>query len=135
MQLTGGCLCGAVRYEIAPRPGDVADYCHCRECRRAAGAPVVAWVQVAPARFSVTQGAARPFASSAQATRWFCGDCGSPLYMTDDAGHSVGVTLGTLDAPAAVHPTVHGWLRERIEWFEIKDSLPRYEESPPYDLP
>jgi len=134
MRLSGGCLCGAVRYEAAPEAGDVADYCHCVQCRRAAGAPVVAWVQVAPDRFAVVQGAAKAFASSAAATRWFCGDCGSQLYMTDAAGVSVGITLGTLDTPAAVRPTVHGWESERLAWFAVADGLPRYEQAPPYDV-
>jgi hypothetical protein len=131
---TGKCLCGAVRYELTTDGAEVADYCHCRQCQAASGAPVVAWVQVAPRHFRVTQGAAKPFASSAAATRWFCPDCGSPLYMTDHEGRSVGVTLGTLDNPAAITPTVHGWTSATVPWLHILDSLPRYEESPPYDL-
>ncbi len=134
MRLSGGCLCGAVRYEAAPAPGDVADYCHCAQCRKAAGAPVVAWVQVTPDRFAVVQGVAKAFASSVTATRWFCGDCGSQVYMTDAAGVSVGITLGTLDAPEAVRPTVHGWESERLAWFEVADGLPRYARAPPYDV-
>jgi len=133
MSLSGGCLCRAVRYEVEVQPGDVADYCHCAQCRKAGGAPVVAWVQVTPGRFAVVQGAARRFASSDRATRWFCGDCGSQLFMTDAAGVSVGVTLGTLDEPDAVRPTVHGWESERLGWFEVADGLPRFGEAPPYD--
>ncbi len=134
MQLTGGCLCGANRYEFTCAGDEVADYCHCRQCRAASGAPVVAWVQVPPAAFRVTQGSAASFASSARATRWFCGTCGSQIYVTDSAGRSVGVTLGTLDNPAAVLPTVHGWEAERIPWFATADALPRYRHAPPYDL-
>jgi hypothetical protein len=134
MHLAGACLCGAIAYEISAQPGDVADYCHCAQCRRASGAPVVAWVQVSPDRFRVTAGQARAFASSTHSTRWFCGACGSHLYMTDAIGRSIGVTLATLDKPGAVLPTVHGWESERIPWFEVKDRLPRYSKSPPYDL-
>ena len=133
MHLSGACLCGAIGYEITLDGAEVADYCHCRECQRWGGAPVQAWVQVAPGGFRLTRGAARPFASSAQATRWFCPGCGSPLYMTDSAGASVGVTLGTLDTPAAVQPNVHGWVCEQISWFDISDALPRYAQAPPYD--
>jgi hypothetical protein len=134
MHATGACLCGAIRYEILYAAGDVVDYCHCEQCRRASGAPVLAWVEVAPERFRITQGDAKPFASSTRATRWFCPDCGTPLYMTDDAGRSVGITLGTLDQPEAVRPTVHGWESERLEWFRIADDLPRYAQAPPYTL-
>jgi hypothetical protein len=133
MHLTGACLCGAIAYEISTDTNDVADYCHCAQCRRANGAPVVAWVQVSPDHFRVTAGQARAFASSSHAARWFCGACGSHLYMTDETGRSIGVTLGTLDNPGAVLPTVHGWESERIAWFELKDHLPRYSQAPPYD--
>jgi hypothetical protein len=132
--LSGGCLCGAVRYEVLVNGGEVVDYCHCQQCRKASGTPVTAWLQVAPARFAVTAGEAVAFASSAAAMRWFCGACGSPVYMTDAKERSVGVTLGTLDEPAAVSPTVHGWYSARVEWFDVADGLPRFSESPPYDL-
>ncbi len=134
MRLGGGCLCGAVRYQVEALDGDDADYCHCGQCRRASGAPVTAWIQVAPARFTITAGAAKPFRSSERATRWFCGDCGGQVYMTDTEGRSVGVTLGTLDDPSAVTPTVHGWVGDRVPWLCIDDDLPRYDREPPYDL-
>ncbi|QUD88394.1 GFA family protein [Phenylobacterium montanum] len=134
MRLQGGCECGGVRYAVEALPGDVADYCHCGQCRRTSGAPVTAWIQVSPRRFSVTKGQAKAFRSSSRATRWFCRDCGGQLYMTDDEDRSVGVTLGTLDDPAAVTPTVHGWESARVRWLCIADDLPRYEREPPYDL-
>jgi hypothetical protein len=134
LTLTGACLCGAVAYEIAYIPGDVADICHCVQCRKASGAASVPWVQVAPERFAVTQGTAKGFASSARAMRWFCGACGTPLYMTDDENRSVGVTLGSLDRPDAVTPTVHGWVSESLMWEALDETLPRYDGPPPYDL-
>ncbi|WP_137391752.1 GFA family protein [Rhodoligotrophos defluvii] len=134
MMVAGGCLCGDVRYEAEVHASDVADYCHCSQCRRAGGAPVIAWVQVSPDRFRVTKGSPLSFASSPGAARWFCGRCGSPLYMTDEGDRSVGITLGTLDHPEAVPPTVHGWHSARIPWFETTDTLKRYPKTPPYDL-
>ena len=134
MHLTGACFCGSIKYEIVHYASDMVDYCHCRQCRQASGAPVLAWVQVTPERFKLTSGVAKPFASSAHATRWFCPDCGSQLYMTDSQGVSVGVTLGTLDTPEAVRPTAHGWESERLGWFCVADGLPRYAQAPPYDL-
>ena len=62
--LTGGCLCGATTYRLDYEPGDVADVCFCRECRKASGAAALPWVQVPPARFAVTKGAAKAYASS-----------------------------------------------------------------------
>jgi hypothetical protein len=132
--LTGGCLCGAIRYEISTTREEVVDYCHCRQCRAASGAPVLPWIQVPPASFRLTAGQARGFASSAHALRWFCPECGGQIYMTDDEGKSVGITLGTLDDPNLVRPTVHGWTSARLAWFDTADDLPRYPEYPPYDL-
>jgi hypothetical protein len=134
MVLTGGCLCGAIRYEILTDGGDVVDYCHCRQCRNASGAPVLAWIQVPPAAFRLTAGQAKGFASSPGAKRWFCRDCGGQIYMTDIREKSVGVTLGTLDDGDLVRPTVHGWTSARLAWFETADDLPRYPEYPPYDV-
>jgi len=134
MQLTGACLCGSITYKIYYLTSDVVDYCHCRQCRRASGAPVTAWVELPPARFHITQGAPRPYPSSARATRWFCPDCGTQLYMTDNANTSVGVPLGTLDTPEAIRPTVHGWTSEQLTWFQLKDDLPRHPQAPPYDF-
>jgi len=132
--LTGACLCGAIAYEIDYVPGDVADICHCTKCRGASGAASLPWLQVPPSRFRVTRGTAKAYASSPKAKRWFCGDCGTPLYMSDAAGHSIGITLGSLDQPEAVHPTVHGWLGDRVAWEALDETLPRYDAAPPYDL-
>jgi hypothetical protein len=133
-RLAGGCLCGAVRFELTANDGDVVDYCHCNQCRRSSGAPVTAWVQVSPDRFDLLAGQAREFASSARGTRWFCERCGSTLYMTDPDARSVGVALGALDDPAALVPTTHGWTSAQVPWLDLCDDLPRHDRDPPYDL-
>jgi hypothetical protein len=134
MHLSGACLCGSITYEIYHDPSDVADYCHCKACQRSGGAPVLAWVQTPQKNFRITRGTPKPYASSAAATRWFCPDCGSPLYMSDAKNISIGITLGTLDQPEFIPPTVHGWSCERIPWFNTTDELPKYDRAPPYDL-
>lgn len=134
ISLTGGCLCGGLTYRLDYEPGDVADVCFCRECRKAGGGAALPWVQVPPARFIVTQGKAKGYPSSPMATRWFCPSCGTPLYMTDPQGRSIGVTLGTLDDPEAIRPTTQGWVCERVSWQALDSTLPAYETSPPYDL-
>ena len=101
MQLTGACLCNAIAYEFSCTGNEVADYCHCRQCQKSSGAPILPWVQVPPQNFRITRGHAKPYASSTHSTRWFCPDCGTPLYMTDHANRSVGITLGTLDTPVS----------------------------------
>jgi len=132
-RMEGGCLCGGVRYAIDLEEDDLADYCHCRECRRASGAPVVAWVQVSSARFQVTRGKPHSFASSPAARRSFCPSCGSQLFMIDEKQQSVGVPIASLDEPDGVRPRLHGWFGERIGWFDTKDELLRFPRHPPYD--
>lgn len=132
MTREGGCLCGTVRYSVETG-GAIVDYCHCRLCQRASGAPVVAWLQVAPGRFALTAGSTASHASSATCERHFCGRCGSQIFMTDRDGRSVGVTVASLDKPEAVEPATHGWTSSQMPWLVIADDLPRSPGDPPYD--
>jgi hypothetical protein len=124
LPLAGGCLCGAIRYQIAAEPRS-ADYCHCSMCRRAAGAPVVARLIVANGSFAWTRGQPAVYRSSATAERLFCPKCGSQLALRDEPDY-LDVTLASLDTPDAVRPSCHIWTASRIGWFEIADDLPRY---------
>lgn len=124
--LTGGCLCGAVRYRITAAPVE-AQYCHCRMCQRAHGAPVIAWLTVPLDGFAVTKGNPVAYRSSAKAFRHFCGSCGTPLTWREaDNPRLVDVSIGSLDNPEANAPTMHVWTDSRIAWFESADHLPRY---------
>ncbi len=124
--LTGGCLCGDIRYRIDAAPAE-ALYCHCRMCRRAHGAPVVAWLSIARADFSVTSGRPCSYQSSHTAIRCFCGRCGTPLTWESVANLSlVDVAISTLDEPATIAPDLHLWTDSRISWFDTADHLPRY---------
>jgi len=76
--LTGGCLCGKVRYRITGTPLE-ALYCHCRMCQRTHGAPVIAWLTVPLGGLAMTSGDPVAYRSSAKALRHFCGSCGTPL--------------------------------------------------------
>jgi hypothetical protein len=105
--LAGGCLCGAVRYEIE-RVFDVM-YCHCSRCRKTTGAPVVACA----------------YASSAEGDRCFCGECGSALYFEGRGGRYYSVHVGTLDDPEQAPPRIHQCIETRLAWLELADDLPR----------
>jgi hypothetical protein len=131
LPLDGGCLCGGVRYRIGAAPSH-ADYCHCRMCQRAAGAPVVAWLTVAREAFAWTRGAPAVYRSSARAERLFCAECGTQLAFREiEEPDQVDVTLASLDQPQAVRPSHHIWTASRIAWFDIADDLPRYPENGP----
>ena len=131
LPLDGGCLCGGVRYRIGAAPSH-ADYCHCRMCQRAAGAPVVAWLTVAREAFAWTRGAPAVYRSSARTERLFCAECGTQLAFREiEEPDQVDVTLASLDQPQAVRPSHHIWTASRIAWFDIADDLPRYPENGP----
>ncbi len=124
--VTGGCLCGAVRYRAAGRAMGGA-LCHCRSCRRAAGAPMVAWVTFPTAGFSFTSGRPVRYKSSRLVVRTFCGRCGSPLtYQHAHAPAGVDVTTCTLDTPARFPPNAHIWTSHRVPWMHLGDGRPAY---------
>jgi len=76
-KVTGGCMCGAVRYE-APAPHSVI-YCHCKDCRRHSGAPVVSFVGYLKSDVKWTGEARNIYKSSEKIERGFCNKCGTPL--------------------------------------------------------
>lgn len=124
--LTGGCLCGNIRYRIDAAPVE-ALYCHCQMCRSAHGAPVVAWLTVPHAGFTVTAGSPAAYRSSAAASRQFCSRCGTPLtWQAIENPLLIDVSISTLDDPATVEPSLHIWTESRIAWFDTADHLPRY---------
>ena len=124
--LTGGCHCGAVRYEAQGEPFH-ATVCHCGDCRRVAGAPMVAWFSVARAGFRVVSGAMRIYASSARAERGFCGDCGTTLTFAEHGlPGEIDVATASLDDPALVPPADHVQFGSRLLWVVPGDGLPRF---------
>ena len=129
--LTGGCLCGAVRYEAGGTPYH-AVICHCSMCRRAAGAPVVAWFSVARADFRFTAASPAAYCSSGHATRRFCARCGTQLtFESDRHPAEIDVTTATLDDPEMVPPADHVHDGTRLSWVRVSDGLPRYSNARP----
>jgi len=122
----GGCLCGAVRYRVAGTP-DAAVLCHCAMCRRASGAPVVAWITVPDDRFAYTAGEAAVYASSDHGRRELCAPCGSPLaFRSSKRPGEVDVTVGTLDRPQSFPPNRHIFTASRLPWLRLADDLPAH---------
>jgi len=130
--LTGGCGCGAVRYEII-EPFVSASYCHCTRCQRRTGTAASANGRTAPGSFSVTAGEEhiRSWAPEGGATKNFCGLCGSGLFSrTDGDPPTIGVRLGTVDGDPGIRPQWHAYVDYAASWEEIPDDgLPRYPEG------
>ncbi|HEX8654560.1 MAG TPA: GFA family protein [Allosphingosinicella sp.] len=128
--LKGQCYCGAVRYEM---PADVVHHtlCHCTDCRRASGAPVVSWGLAA--RDAVTiDGEPKVYASSEHARRHFCGTCGTSLFYTNEIVFPgmIDVQTATLDEPDAIAMQAQIQTAERIGWMERAHELPSFERFP-----
>jgi hypothetical protein len=125
-KLTGGCLCGAVRYETTARVFHKT-ICHCPSCRRAAGAPCVAWFSVVAGDLHFTAGTPAAYQSSAHVTRTFCATCGTALtYRRDDVADEIDVTTCSLDDPASITPDDHTFAAYRLAWLKTDDGLPAY---------
>jgi len=127
----GGCLCGRVRYRAEGQATN-GTICHCRTCRKASAAPVVAWVTFAASGFSWVSGTPAEYRSSAPVRRTFCAACGTPLtYAHADFASSIDVTVGSLDEPEAFEPADHTWVSHKLDWVKITDTLPAYPKTRP----
>ncbi|MFD1766976.1 GFA family protein [Sphingorhabdus buctiana] len=131
MTYQGGCQCGAVRYEVSGEPQHVA-LCHCNDCRKSSGAPMVAWAAVTDAQFKLVQGEPVTFNSSGSAMRSFCPKCGSGLYYrnAEFLPGIVDIQSATLDDPNALPPSAHIQVAERLGWMETAHSLPSFDRFP-----
>ncbi len=96
--------------------------CHCRSCRRASGAPTVAWLTLARTDVQLTGSPVR-FESSPGIVRQFCGRCGSPLTYEIVAEPTIDLTTATLDEPSAFPPTHEVWLEHRLSWQPAQPAL------------
>ena len=129
MLLEGGCACGAVRYETEAVPFH-RTLCHCVDCRRAAGAPAVAWFTVPAAEMRYVRGSPAARRSSPKVERAFCAACGTPLsYRNDGYAHEIDVLACTLDDPEAASPQDHTFASQRLGWMRVDDGLPVYPRS------
>jgi hypothetical protein len=124
--LEGGCACGAVRYRLQSAPFD-AGYCHCERCRRASGAPALAFATVPLEDFVVTRGAIAHWRSTSFGQRGFCRGCGTQLTMqVEHQPGTIDFTICSLEDPDAIAPGFHLFFESRPAWFDVRDALPRH---------
>ena len=121
--LTGGCLCGAVRYELGGKPHPVVN-CHCSQCRRWHG-HVGAYTEVPKGDFTlVEERGLRWFQSSERARRGFCAECGSSLFWDSLVKEQLGIAAGTLDSPTHLKTIAHIYVESAGDYYTIADGLP-----------
>ena len=131
--LSGGCLCGGVRYELTEAPVS-ASYCHCRRCQRRTGTAASAQARVAPGALRIVQGAelVREWAPADGWPKCFCSVCGSALWSRSPTDPDLfSVRLGTFDEDPGISPQYRQFVAFAAAWEPIPDDgLPRYEERP-----
>ena len=126
----GGCQCGAVRYEVSGEPRYHA-LCHCTDCRKSSGAPLVAWA-IFPAEAVRITGTPKVHASSEHARRHFCAECGSGLFYTNEIVFPglIDIQSATLDDPDSIPLGIQVQTAERIGWMATAHELPQFERYP-----
>ncbi|UJW75810.1 GFA family protein [Rhizobium sp. SL42] len=125
MHISGGCHCGAIRFEAEVDPQEVG-ICHCTDCQRLTGCAYRVSVGAEPMDFRVVAGTARRYrkfgASGRPSDQYFCDICGSPLWRVDATGASIAIRLGTIDQRQALTPRHQSWTGSALRWVsDIRD--------------
>ncbi|WP_373488133.1 GFA family protein [Blastomonas sp.] len=135
-EAAGGCHCGAVRYAVAA-PADDAEpvrtaLCHCTDCQRCAGAPVVGWTAVPSGSFRLTSGTPAVYRSSEYARRSFCPQCGTGLFYVNEVvlPGIVDIQTATFDDASAFPAMAHIQTAEQLAWMGTAHELPAFERYP-----
>lgn len=124
----GGCLCGAVRYEVKGRLRDVVN-CHCSMCQKLHG-NFGPHSKASKANITITKDDGLAwYRTSNVARRGFCRNCGSGLFWEPFALDATGIIAGTLDAPTGLKTMGHIFVAEKSDFYEIVDESPRFEGS------
>jgi hypothetical protein len=128
MQVDGQCHCGAIAYEATVDPAK-ATICHCIDCQILSGAPFRASVPVKAEDFHLRKGQTRVYIkiaeSGARRAQNFCGDCGSPIYVTSaDDPKVYNLRLGPIRQRAQIPPQRQIWCDSRLDWARDISALP-----------
>lgn len=131
-KMAGGCHCGAIRY-VASAPPLHHALCHCTDCRRSAGAPMVGWAMFLAEHVTVS-GEPKVYRSSEDGRRHFCPACGTGLFYSNEnvLPGIIDVQSATLDDPDGLPAEVHIQVAERIIWMKDIGTLPEFARFPPH---
>ena len=138
LPLTGGCQCGALRYEVTEAP--LLTYtCHCTDCQHLTGSAFSLAITVPDRAFRLVEGeprlVQRTADSSRVVTRWLCPDCGCWIVGGPQPGATSGETIrrvraGTLDDTSWLRPTAHFWTRSKQPWVVLPEGDQIFETQP-----
>jgi hypothetical protein len=133
--LSGGCLCGAIRYEVTQAlPSIVA--CHCTHCQKASGSGASHNAILPTEAFQLLAGQTKCFSDTAEngnrLLRHFCGDCGSPLFsQRENAPGVVVLKVGSLDDSSAMQVVMNIWTRSARPWMHIDPASAQHAQGRP----
>jgi len=134
--LTGGCLCGRVRFAV-DAPPITAGYCHCTRCQRRTGTGSSANARIDGGSFRLLDGAALVKAwrhPDGGFEKCFCAECGAHLFSRNPDDHSqIGIRLGAFDADPGIRPSWRAFTDYAAAWEPIPDDgVERHAESKPH---
>jgi len=128
-QYRGHCRCEGVVISVSSEP-EVSVYCHCDDCRRSAGAPLIAAVGITKDTISWVVNDTLSYWKNGTCTRLFCKQCGSPVAQEhESAPDKTFFNTAFMDDPERFPPTFHSFEGQQLSWLELTDALPRYEKT------
>jgi len=123
-RVSGGCLCGAVRYEVAGPLRDVVE-CHCEMCRRTHG-HIGAYTAASKESLRITESRGlKWYASSSFARRGFCSECGGSLFWERTSGELISIAAGTLDGPTGLRTTLQIFVASAGDYYPLRSDIPQ----------
>ncbi len=130
-RVTGGCLCGSVRYEadVFLKNGYI---CHCTMCQRSSGQPAEIAVPIKAGTLRYTGAEPKYYAASKMGKRGFCAECGSRIVwqaIKPEDDWWTNLSVGSLDDPSGARPTCHIFYDTRLPWFDLYEDLPSFDEK------
>ncbi len=132
-QLLGGCLCGAIRYQITP-PLLFISQCCCKDCQKATGTGHTTIIGIHKDQLALT-GTPKIFTNKGDTggsvSRHFCGTCGGRIFTSGDApGDHIMIQAGSLDDPNQITPSSVIYVKDKPLWDKTDSSLPHFDEMP-----
>ena len=130
MSVTGGCLCGAVKYQIDQSPTTMG-VCHCKNCQRQAVSAFSTLAVVPREQFEFVEGEPKQYldgdtSSGNKVERYFCANCGSPIYSALGSQPDViYLKTGTMDDTNDFAPQFHVWCDTKQNWVELPEDIPQ----------
>jgi len=138
LPLTGGCQCGAIRYQLTEKP--LTFYlCHCKDCQKQSSSAFGLSLWSSQRGFELLSGSLAVFHTAGESGQGkhcaFCNQCGTRIYhCSDDSDDHYSIKAGSLDSLWGIKPIAHIWVRSAQPWaISDKDILPRFETEPPDD--